>query len=94
MSLNIGEASAVITLLHYINPQSEDRPDPDEAKAAARLLRDKAGKALQVSGAHIISDAEIDDAADSLDEWIEIDQDYAEDAAAQPVTTIDTHGRT
>lgn len=94
MSLNIGESSAVVSLLHFINPQSEDRPDPDEIKALLVTLRDKAAKALQVSGPAIISDAELDDAVDSLDLWIEYDQDYDADAAAEAVETVDTHGRT
>jgi hypothetical protein len=94
VSLNIGESSAVITVLHFFNPQSEDRPDNEEVLAALTMLRNKAGNALQVSGEHIISDAEMQDMVDSINLWIEYDEDYAADEAAQPITTIDTHGRT
>ncbi len=93
MSLNIGESSAVVSLLHFINPLSEDRPDPDEVFTALSGLRDKAGKALQVSGVHVISDEELRDAVERIDTWIAFDQDYGDDAEAD-ITTIDTHGRT
>lgn len=95
--MNIGEASAVVTILHFINPQSEDRPSPEETQTALALLRDKAAKALQVSGPHIVSDAELQDMIMWLEEWANPEDYDGPDlygTGIPVIEDIDTHGRT
>lgn len=100
--MNIGEASAVCVLLHFINPQDDDRPDWTEAMTAAETLRDRAAKALQVSGESIIYDHELRDAIETVWQCVESSQWDEEEADEQEseygnlirgIEDVDTKGK-
>jgi hypothetical protein len=89
--VNIGESNDVVTLLKFL-ADTVDAKDPTTVLAATTRLRDKAGKALQISGEHIISNEQIDSAVFAMGEyhgWEEYEGEWGYDRFGENVRTIE-----
>ena len=97
--MNIGESSSVALVLRFLRGWQEggpEMPDPVKVALAMQDLRDRAGRSLQMSGAHIISDSDIESTIESV-AMVLWDFDEEADGYGANIPTIeniDTHGRT